>query len=244
MTQSCLVDKIGYHIALRDSDARLLARLEEEQVKVSAGQSLRSRGDKVRQLYVVKSGWLFSYTHLPNGSRQVLHLHYPGDIVGLPDIAFDQATCSLTAAGAAVVCPFPKNCLDEIFVRSPRLSALLFSIGMVEHAVLTDRIRIMARMGARERVAHFLLEVVSRLRVTQRGAAEDYEIPLTQELIGDAVGLSNVYVSRSLTQLSRRGLISRNGRRVKLLDERGLIESVDFSDRHFRIDTSWFPDAP
>ena len=241
MTRSCLIEKIGYHIPISERDARLLAAMEETQESHHARALVRDTGEPAERLYVVKSGWFFSYTLLPDGGRQILHLHYPGDIVGIPDIAFHRAGAALTAATDGVLCPFPKSALDEVFIRSPRLSALLFSIGMVEHAVLADRIRIVGRRGARERVMHFLLEVVSRLRVTRRDLGAHFELPLSQAMIGDAVGLSNVYVSRALTRLQRDGLIARNGRGIELMDEAAMKREVDFEDRHFRIDTSWFP---
>lgn len=241
MSRSCLIEKIGYHIPIGDADARLLARMEEETQNVRAKTVIRELGDPVERLYVVKSGWFYSYMYLPNGSRQILHVHYPGDIVGIPDIAFLRTSAALAAATDGVLCPFPKSALDEVFVRSPRLSALLFSIGMVEHAVLVDRIRIISRMRARERVIHFLLEVVSRLRVTRREMGGRFDMPLSQEMIGDAIGLTNVYVSRSLKQMQAEGMIVRHGRGIDLVGEGAMKKAVDFEDRHFKIDTTWFP---
>lgn len=243
MPKSCLIEKIGYHVPLAPQDEGLLARLEEAQETFRARATVRDIGAPVERLYVVRGGWFFSYTMLPDGGRQILHLHYPGDIVGIPDIAFSRTSAALAAATDGVLCPFPKSALDEIFVRSPRLSALLFSIGMVEHAVLADRLRIVSRQGATARVAHFLLEVVSRLRVTRRDLGTAYDLPLSQSMIGDAVGLTNVHVSRGLGRLAASGAIARHGHRIDLLDEAGLRRSVDFEDRHFRIDTSWFPKA-
>lgn len=241
MTQSCLIEKIGYHIRIGERDAQLLAAMEEDREEIRARSLVRDAGAPSERLYVVQSGWFFSYTLLPDGGRQILHIHYPGDIVGIPDIAFQRTGAALAAATDGVLCPFPKSALDDVFVRSPRLSALLFSIGMVEHAVLADRIRIVARRGARERVVHFLLEVISRLRVTRRDLGGRFELPLSQSMIGDAVGLTNVYVSRALTRLQREGLIARERHSIELVDEARMKREVDFEDRHFRIDTSWFP---
>ena len=243
MPGSCLVEKIGYHIPLAPGDAALLARLEEARETWRAHAIVRDIGAQAERLYVVRGGWFFSYTMLPDGGRQILHIHYPGDIVGIPDIAFARTSAALAAATEGELCPFPKSSLDEIFVRSPRLSALLFSIGMVEHAVLADRLRIVGRQGATARVGHFLLEVVSRLRVTRCDLGTAYDLPLSQGMIGDAIGLTNVHVSRALKRLEAAGTIARHGHRIDLLDEAGLKRMVDFEDRHFRIDTSWFPGA-
>lgn len=241
MAGSCLIEKIGYHIPLSATDAALLTRLEEREEPFRARATVRETGQPADRLFVVRAGWFFSYMILPNGSRQIMHIHYPGDIVGIPDIAFARTSAALAAATPGRLCPFPKSALDEVFIRSPRLSALLFSIGMVEHAVLADRIRIISRMGAEARVTHFLLEVVSRLRVTRRDLQGHFELPLSQGMIGDAIGLTNVYVSRALKRMQGDGLIRRHAHGIDLLDEGEMKKRVDFEDRHFRIDTSWFP---
>ena len=243
MTQSCLVAKIGHHTPLGPHDAALLARMEEVEEPYRAKAMVRDSGAPAERLYVVKTGWFYSYMILANGNRQILHIHYPGDIVGIPDIAFSRTGAALSAVTDGLLCPFPKSALDEVFMRSPRLSALLFSIGMVEHAVLVDRIRIISRMGATERVAHFLLEVVSRLRVTRRDMKTQFDLPLSQSMIGDAVGLTNVYVSRAMKRMQDDGVIRRDGHGIDLIDEPRMKQLVDFEDRHFKIDTSWFPKA-
>ncbi|MCB1634668.1 MAG: Crp/Fnr family transcriptional regulator [Xanthomonadales bacterium] len=243
MSGSCLVEKIGHHVQLSALDEALLARLEESEERHRKHRLVRDQGTLAQRLYVVRSGWFYSYTLRADGGRQILHIHYPGDIVGIPDVAFERVSTALCAATDGVLCPFPKSALDDIFVRSPRLSALLFSIGMVEHAVLADRIRIMGRSRAHHRVAHFLLEVLSRLRVTRRDVGPHFELPLSQSMIGDATGLSNVYVSRALKRLQQESRIERDKRSIRLVDEAALRREVDFTDRHFRIDTSWFPRA-
>jgi CRP/FNR family transcriptional regulator, anaerobic regulatory protein len=68
-----------------------------------------------------------------------------------------------------------------------------------------------------------------------------FDLPLSQSMIGDAVGLTNVYVSRALKQMQAEGFIRRDGHGIDLIDEPRMKQSVDFEDRHFRIDTTWFP---
>jgi len=114
---------------------------------------------------------------------------------------------------------------------------------MMDHVVLLDRIRTIGRMNADERVAHFLLEIVSRLRITSSDITDTFDLPLSQELIGDALGLTNVYVSRSFTALEKDGLIRRSNGSVEILEEDRMKRICDFSDRHTKLDTSWFPDG-
>lgn len=240
--QSCLVEKLSYYIKLSDKEESFIAKLEEDKRSIARGDQIRHGGEEIEHLHVVKSGWLYSYTILADGRRQVLQLHFPGDIIGLPDLAFKHATTALQTSTEVVLCPFPKRNLDDILTQSPTLTALLMTIGMVDHIVLLDRIRLLGRMDARERIAHLLLEIMCRLRITNPKMETDFRLPLTQDVIGDAVGLTNVYVSRTLGELERGGFIQRSDGRINIAREDDLRELTDFQDRYFQMDTSWFPE--
>lgn len=243
MESNCLVTKLSNYLALSNKDVDLLLKLQSEEADYPKKVTVREAGNETAELYVVKHGWLYSSTTLPDGRRQVLQLHYPGDIVGIPDVAFDYSTVNLETITDVCLCPFRKNRLDEVFINSSRLTALLFSFGMVDYMVLLDRIRAISRMNAEERIAHFLLEVSSRLRITNKNQSNHIDMPLTQEIIGDAVGLTNVYVSKSMRKLEDQGLIARDKRTIEIKDHNSLKEMVDFHDRYFKLDTSWFPES-
>ena len=84
-------------------------------------------------------------------------------------------------------------------------------------------------------------ELGHRLRITNPDVGDSFELPLSQELVGDTLGLTNVYVSRTLSLMERAGLIERIDRSIRIADEQGLRDMADFQDRYYRIDTSWFP---
>jgi CRP-like cAMP-binding protein len=96
-------------------------------------------------------------------------------------------------------------------------------------------------MNARDCVALFLLQVQARLRITHSRLGESFELPLTQELIGSAVGLSTVSVNRAIRSLERQKRVRRSGRIIEFLDSKALAREVDFVDRFYRVDASWFP---
>jgi hypothetical protein len=83
----------------------------------------------------------------------------------------------------------------------------------------------LGRQTAYERVAHFLLEVQRRLEIAGLGDGQRFPLPLTQEIMGDALGLSIVHVNRTLQQLRRERLIElRSG--VTILLQRDLLASI------------------
>jgi CRP-like cAMP-binding protein len=238
--ESCLVRKLGYHVDLTDVDRRLLAALEETEELYAAGSLIRGHSMPNDDLFVVKQGWLMSSITLPNGLRQVLQIYVPGDIVGFQDIPFDSASAELEAVADSTVCPFPKSGLRPILAESPQLTSILLTYGMVDYVVLLDRMRMMGRMSARDRVAHLLLAIHARLKITNEDLGTSFSCPLSQKQVGDAVGLTSVSVSRAKAELQAQQLLSwpRGFVDLKKFDE--LVEMTGFQDRFHRIDVSWF----
>lgn len=240
---SCFIDKLSYYIELGERDREILARFEKEERDFGRGEVISQAGQPISDIYVVKRGWLFTSTTLPDGRRQLLRLHFPGDMVGLAETPLTVSPHELQTATDVCLCPFPKSEMDNVFRHSPRLTALFFSFVMVDQLVLLDRIRVLGRMSARERIAHFLLEICSRLRITNRNMNCTFRLPLTQGQIADAVGLTNVYVSKSLSRLREDGYLSFSDGYVTLEKEDELRAMCDFEDRYRSIDVNWFPDV-
>ena len=238
---SCLVTKLSHYVSLSDTDRERLADLEKSERTFDVGQEVYQGGDKNKDLYVVKHGWAFSYTDLPDGRRQIVKIHHPGDIIGFPDVAFKHATTTLRTAEEVCLCPFPKSSLDEIFRKSPRLSALLLSIALRDQVVLIDVLRAMGRMSAQERVSYMLLDLISRLRITNPMLTDTIRLPLTQSQIADYLGLTNVYISKTFIRMEQDELIRRERDHLRILREDAMIELADFHDRYSEMDTTWFP---
>jgi len=238
---SCLVAKLSHYSHLSRSDRALLARLEENEEEHERGSEFLRHGDPVDHLYVVKAGWLYSYHDLPDGRRQITRIHHPGDVIGQADLPFRNVTGTTRACIDVCICPFPKTALDEVFATSPRLAALFYALSARDQVIYLDMLRAMGRMNARERMAHFLLDLLARLRVTNSMLTDTFRLPLTQSEIGDALGLTSVYVSKTLTAMEQIGDIKRVGVMIRIVEEARLAEACDFEDRYREMNTSWFP---
>ncbi|MFN3943424.1 MAG: Crp/Fnr family transcriptional regulator [Allosphingosinicella sp.] len=225
---------------LTDSERRALEALEEQERVFRRGAVVVSEHDARRELYVVQEGWLHSAVLLGNGNRQIMRFHFPGDIVGISVLAFGESAETVTAVTDATLCPFDRDRLAELFERHPRLSALIFTLAVADRVTLADRLASIGRTSARARVASLLCQIFARLRLLHDGARDDFAIPLTQEDIGDATGLTSVHVNRMMRGLVDDGIIERSGNNVRLIDERRLSREAGYMDRS-RIDTSWLP---
>ena len=237
-----MADRLAHYVALSGAEKTLLDSLEQEVRSYRRGAVILAEQQSPREVYIVRKGWLHSAALLGNGSRQIMRFHFPGELVGLSCLAFDRAVESVTAVTDVELHPVERDRIAALFSDQPRLAALLFTLAVSERVELADRLASIGRTPARARVASLLCEIFTRLRIADGERLDQYAIPLTQEEIGDATGLTAVHVNRMMRGLVEDGIIERSGSAVRILDENRLAEEASFTDRS-RVDTSWMPGA-
>jgi CRP-like cAMP-binding protein len=215
--------------------------LERRERRAPAGTRLITEGAPNDSLFIVQHGWLHSSTTLKWGTRQILKFHYAGDLIGTSSIAWSIAATTLTAIEDCILYELPKEQLGRIFKSQPRLAGLFYAIEAAESVAASDRLTSIGRMGADARLATLLLDMLARLRTSAGGVVDTFDLPLTQTDIGDAAGLTKVHVNRTLKAMEQRGWIDRNGRRMHILDEAGMIAATGFVDRYAEVATDWLP---
>ena len=241
MSASCFAVRLSHFLKLTQKEEDALAALEENERSYRGGDCIRKQGQVADELYIVKSGWIYSHIELDRGKRQIVRLDFPGDLVGTSSVAFGRATNSLTAVTDCTVCPLERTALVALFERHTRIGTLLFLISQAERVALDDRLASVGRTSAKSRIAALLLEIVVRHRIMGEGGLDEVDIPMTQEEIGDATGLTSVHVNRMMQELSRDGLISRKRNAVKIVEEDKLVDLASYVNRYAMIDTSWLP---
>jgi len=110
----------------------------------------------------------------------------------------------------------------------PRVADALWRDTLVDAAIFREWMIGIGRRSAYTRIAHLLCEVFVRLKAVDLTNGDQCEWPITQIEIGDALGLSNVHVNRSLQELRAEGLITWRGETVVLEDWLRLQEVAEF----------------
>lgn len=221
---SCIVAQFRHHADLDEDEIGLLRALEEDVREYPAGTVLSEAGRDASHFFILQEGWACATRLLSDGQRQVLDIFLPGEIMGLRDIGFARTQTELSALTTVTACPFPAEYFDEIFERSPRLARLFFLRLVCENALLTERIINIGRRPAVEALGHFLLE----MKVRQDTPGDEFDLPLKQSVIADALGISAVHVSRIFSQLKERGLARFCHGRVIIDNLDGLMELSGF----------------
>ncbi|WP_157070103.1 Crp/Fnr family transcriptional regulator [Aureimonas frigidaquae] len=241
--KSCLVAKLSHYLDLTREESRFLATMEGRTERYPRRRPIIAGNAEFSDIYVVRQGWLYAHTTDLEGDQIVTELFHPGDVVGVSQLGCAQSTLVYTAATDVELCPFPKAGLREAFANYPRIAALFFTFVSLERVSMMDRLRAASSMNARDRVALFLMQCRARQRIAGALEGGAFVNPLSQELIGDVVGLSVVSVNRALRLLEEQGHLRRDGRVMELLNPERLGYEIDFVDRMYQIDASWFPEA-
>ena len=169
-------------------------------------------GRPVDGAMLLLEGWTARVRQLPDGRRQLVSFGLPGDLLGYCQFDGARAASTVVALNAVTICPLPDPASSPALERAFAISRAL------DEAHLLAQITRLGRLNAHERLLDFLLELHDRL--TASGLAENgrFHIPLTQESLADALGLTPVHLNRTIQEARRSGELTWVGREVKIHD--------------------------
>lgn len=192
---------------------------------ITAGEDIFSLGEPCDAIFNLVDGWVFLYNLLEDGRRQILHFALPGDILGFHPMCGGMATYGTQELTNAVVCVMPRQALDLLSNIHPGIGMQLARVVSRDCSLAYDHLTSVGRHSARERVAHLILELYIRHRSQWPGhRIEEMSLPLTQEHIGDATGLTGVHVNRVLGDLRKDRIVEFHYRRLQILDPDKLVD--------------------
>jgi CRP-like cAMP-binding protein len=213
---------------LAPADIALLRSLAVGQSCVAAGHELESEGAPSRAPRLILSGWACRFRMLADGRRMILTFLVPGDAVcsrrHAPELA---STAALTPCRVIDARPI-WQAVSRADSAHAQLAHAQRILDALDDCYLLDHIVRLGRQTAIERMCHLLLELRWRLQGVGLVRAREFALPLTQEAIGDAVGLSIVHVNRTLQEMRRRGFIELRQGRVALLEPERMAEVAEF----------------
>jgi CRP-like cAMP-binding protein len=203
-----LVRKLGAFVALSGQEMSVLASLHKRRRTFVAGCDIVHQAQADQAAYILASGWACSYKLLEDGQRQIVDFQIPGDFLGLRSLLLRVSDHSIEPVTDIEVTEVHVADLMDAFVRTPRLATAVLWAASRDEAMVVEHLVNLGRRDATERMAHFLLELGSRLALVGLGSREGFACPLTQYLLADALGLSAVHVNRVLRHLREAGMVT------------------------------------
>jgi CRP-like cAMP-binding protein len=219
---SALARKLSTFIALSRDELGVLADLQSKSRYVKRDQPLTEEGQAGNKAFILQMGWACSYKILPDGDRQIISFPIPGDCVGVRSLLLRTSDHSFCALTDAVVSAIEAPRLLEIFNRYPRLGAAFLWAVSRDEAMVVEHLVSIGRRSALERTAHFFLELIDRLRLVGLATETQFDLPLNQYVMADALGLTAIHVNRVLRQLREQHLLTVQAGKVHIHDLTGL----------------------
>lgn len=219
--------------------------LAEPPVQLPRHTLLRREGEPPHAIWLLVDGWAASSMLLADGERQILKLHLPGDMLGTASMSLTQAADTLSALTPITVSRVPASAFGQLFMANPRFAACMFLSAQRERIALMDRLAMVGRSTALQRLAALLLDLRERLSVAAGAATDTFAMPVTQEQIGDYLGLTGVHVNRMIRQLETDGIITRHRPRQQITIARpdALRQISGTHDRPLARDLGWLTGA-
>ncbi|SNT42368.1 Crp/Fnr family transcriptional regulator [Tropicimonas sediminicola] len=225
---SPLTRKLSAFVALSKAELDVLERLHQRRRSFVAGRDMVHQGQSDQAAYILSEGWVCSYKLQPDGTRQIVDFQVPGDFLGLRSVLLRTSDHSFEPIVDIMAAEVLKSDLLDAFAQTPRLATAILWAASRDEAMVVEHLVGIGRRDADARMAHFLLELGSRLALVGMGSREGYDCPLTQYHLADVLGLSAIHVNRVLRQLRENGLVTFRDGRVSFDNRSGLVELADF----------------
>jgi CRP-like cAMP-binding protein len=205
---------------------------------LDAGSYIVREADLARTCCVLLTGFAYRHKIVSDGVRQIVSIQIPGDFVDLHNSFLGIADHNVQMLTMGEVALIPALAVQDIAYSHPAIARAMLLDTLVDGSVFREWIANVGRRDARTRVAHLLCELAVRLQAAGDNMANKYHLPMTQEQLADATGLTSVHVNRMLQGLRREGFISTDKRSVTIENWAGLVRAGDFSTAYLHPESA------
>jgi CRP-like cAMP-binding protein len=221
--------------ATRASSHALIRRLEmfgpltaEEQdvireitgnvVEYGPRETVLAEGEPTDRSLLFVEGFGMRQRHLEDGRRHITAFHVPGDFADLHGFLLRGAEEGVATVTRCRIAAVSHRDLMQVTETQPYLTRAFWFLTLIDGAIHRQWLSQVGSMESLERLAHFLCELRDRLHVVETAGESRFALPITQEELGHAFGMSTVHVNRSLMSLRAMGLIRSEGRMLVIED--------------------------
>lgn len=234
-----MVRKMETRAVLDEVGREALLSLPFTEKIYETGDYLSREGRASTRSALILEGFAFRHKLGPGGERQIVSFHVPSDFVDLEGSLLKVADHNVQTLTRCRVAEVPVADILAIIDTYPRVARALWIDTLVDGSIYREWIMNVGRRPAKKRLAHLYCELAKRLKLAGLGDESGYRMPLSQEQLADAMGLTTVHVSRSLKALEAEGLIQRNGRFVTIPDWEKLSRACDFSELYLHLEQAF-----
>lgn len=219
-----------------------LRRLAQSQGKAQPAlrhEMILRRGQPSDQVWIVQHGWVLGRADRLAGRSPILRIYLPGDIIGLTELGLGLQPFDVQMLTEGLLHCVARSAIIGLLRQHPRLWSTLVATTNGELMGANNRAILFDHGSAEDRLVHLLLGLRARLAVEGVGDGNRFPMPLNQQEIGEATGMTGIYVNRLLGKLVRDGRLEIQRPYVRLLDRPWLENKIAYLDLDTALDPFW-----
>jgi CRP-like cAMP-binding protein len=231
-----MLTKLQLWMELDEHDEQAVLGLPYSTKRLGLGQYIVRDGEKPTHSCLLLRGFAYRHKVTGEGGRQIMSIHMKGDVVDLQNSLLRRSDHNVQALTNIEVAYIPVEAVRDLAFDRPNVGKAMWYETLVDASIFREWTLNVGRRDARTRTAHMLCEFAMRLQVAGLGEQLDYEVPMTQDQLADALGLTSVHVNRTLKALEADGLIDRTRRSVRIGDWKALARVGDFDPNYLHLE--------
>ena len=216
-------------------DAEAVRRIGGDVRTIRRHKDILSRGGVPRFAVIVLRGFLCRYTISKNGARQIHSFCMPTDTPCLDALYLDYIDDSLGALVSSVVGFVPHESLFRLMEKRAGVAALIMRAGLLQGSLCRQWLMRNSTQPADASMANLLCEIYVRADAAGLVANSSCDLPVTQENLAEALGLTGVHVNRTLQRLRRLGQVELKLGRLFISDFGALAKLAEFDPHYLHL---------
>ncbi len=229
---SAFVAQLNKHGSLDAHDTAAIFALPIKVQTVSREAYVLREGDRESPLLVLVEGFATREKQKRDGARQLVSLDITGDPLNLPCLFLSSADHAVVALRNATIAIIPSHAVRDLIAARPAIMQAFFKSALVDASIAREGLLRQGRLDARAGVAHFICEYVARMEARGLARGDVFDFPLTQEQLGNALGLTAIHVNRTYNRLSEERIVIHKARRFEIIDRDALRAAGEFRDEY------------
>jgi CRP-like cAMP-binding protein len=202
------------------SDELQILNYEKDFRQYKRGDILYQEGNRISGFFCVNSGVIKVFKTGFDGKEQIIRFAKKGDIIAYRSVLSNELACtSAKVIEDCQVCFIPSEILTQFIMSNPAYSLELLKLACHELGEANSFITDIAQKTVRERLAEILLLLVNDFGLDEE---QFLKVSLTREELANIVGTATESVIRLLSEFKSDKLVELNGRKIKILNRRGL----------------------
>ena len=228
---SCAVRERALFQGIPPEQLKWTQTYRENQYRIEARSQLFEEGEDHPFAYTLYSGWMMLTKSSTGGRRQVLRFALPGDFIGFQANLSGNMSYGAYALTDCRLCAFPRARLSSMMKETPELAARMAMLNARDMSFMEQVLLATGQKNARERLTSLLLQLYVRVQSLGNLVPETDEnsirFPISQEKMGEALGMTAEHVNRSLRELREEGVLEVKSRRLKILNLNRALEIAE-----------------